>query len=471
MPWKRCTATKALSRPWAGESSASSPALKRSSTGNETGWRSRIPRAARTASAARSRGTAYSISSKRTRRGEANTEYDQPTRSRRLATEDARRLRRGMAAGTRRASRLTAWKARLSSSTSFTYARAAGGSRTGASVRSLARVSATSEGGNVKNSKWSCASARAPTSASTSASGSGPSTARSRKAGTQRKVTATTTPSAPTPTRPARSRSPPSSVRSRPSARTSSIACTWPDRFGNRAPVPCVPVASAPASDWTSMSPRFGMASPRACSSRERACSRIPASTRTRPDSRSASSTRSSASSEISVPSVATTPANEGRPPATRMGATAPATTRATSARVRGRSIATGAQRCDPDQLTQAARVMQPDGTVPPVDIEPERVAELHDQGAIQLVDVREPYEWAAGHIPGARHVQLNELASRPGAIDRERPVVFVCRVGGRSGMAAAAFRDGGYDAYNLAGGVLAWAGGGLPFDGEVADH
>lgn len=102
------------------------------------------------------------------------------------------------------------------------------------------------------------------------------------------------------------------------------------------------------------------------------------------------------------------------------------------------------------------------------VDVQPEEVAALGDA---QLVDVREDYEWEAGRIPGSRHVKLSSVNAVAATVDRDAPVVFVCRVGGRSTMAAHAFRRAGYDAYSLAGGVLAWQGRGLPFDGEVADH
>ncbi len=102
------------------------------------------------------------------------------------------------------------------------------------------------------------------------------------------------------------------------------------------------------------------------------------------------------------------------------------------------------------------------------MDIEPEQVAEL---AGAQLIDVREDYEWDAGRIPGTRHVPLMTVAAHADTIDREAPVVFVCRVGGRSTMAANAFRRAGYEAYSLAGGVLAWSARGLPFDGVVADH
>jgi rhodanese-related sulfurtransferase len=108
------------------------------------------------------------------------------------------------------------------------------------------------------------------------------------------------------------------------------------------------------------------------------------------------------------------------------------------------------------------------------MDVPPEEVAELQRRGAVQLVDVREDHEWDAGRIPGARHVTLSELPAHAGSIGRDTPVVFVCRVGGRSTMAAQAFRRAGYDAYSLDGGMLAWAARGLPMDppdGTVADH
>jgi hydroxyacylglutathione hydrolase/adenylyltransferase/sulfurtransferase len=105
------------------------------------------------------------------------------------------------------------------------------------------------------------------------------------------------------------------------------------------------------------------------------------------------------------------------------------------------------------------------------MDIAPEQVVELQREGTIQLVDVREPYEWEAGRIPGTRHIALGAVAQEADTIDRDSPVVFICRVGGRSTMAATAFRRAGYEAYSLAGGVLAWEARGLPFDGEVAEH
>jgi rhodanese-related sulfurtransferase len=107
-------------------------------------------------------------------------------------------------------------------------------------------------------------------------------------------------------------------------------------------------------------------------------------------------------------------------------------------------------------------------------DVDPDRARKLIDAGEVQLVDVREPYEWEAGHIAGARHIEIAQLASEAESLDRERPVLFYCRVGSRSGMAAEAFRRAGFDAYSLDGGLVEWDRRGHPLepsDGTVADH
>lgn len=108
------------------------------------------------------------------------------------------------------------------------------------------------------------------------------------------------------------------------------------------------------------------------------------------------------------------------------------------------------------------------------VDVSVEDVRDLHARGEIQLVDVREPYEHEAGRIAGARHVELERLAANAETLDRDRPLVFYCRLGARSGMAANAFRRAGYDAYSMVGGITAWDEQGHPLEpteGHVADH
>ncbi len=86
-----------------------------------------------------------------------------------------------------------------------------------------------------------------------------------------------------------------------------------------------------------------------------------------------------------------------------------------------------------------------------------------------QLVDVRAGHEWEAGHIEGATHLSLPELAERTGEIDKERPVVLYCRGGNRSTMATDALADAGYDAAKLSGGIVGWSEAGLPLAPEGA--
>jgi rhodanese-related sulfurtransferase len=108
------------------------------------------------------------------------------------------------------------------------------------------------------------------------------------------------------------------------------------------------------------------------------------------------------------------------------------------------------------------------------LDASVDEVAERHRAGDVQLIDVREDREWDAGRIAGARHVALADVAAQAPTIDQDRPVVFYCRSGARSTMAASAFRRAGYDAYSMDGGLLAWTDRGLPLepeDGEVAGH
>ena len=81
----------------------------------------------------------------------------------------------------------------------------------------------------------------------------------------------------------------------------------------------------------------------------------------------------------------------------------------------------------------------------------------------VTVLDVREPNEWRAGHVPGALHIPLGQLASRLGELDRARPLVVVCRSGNRSAAAVRHLVKAGFQAKNLEGGMMAWARAGLP--------
>ncbi|MGI9596160.1 MAG: rhodanese-like domain-containing protein [Acidimicrobiales bacterium] len=74
-----------------------------------------------------------------------------------------------------------------------------------------------------------------------------------------------------------------------------------------------------------------------------------------------------------------------------------------------------------------------------------------------QLIDVREPDEVAGGTLPGAVNIPLGDLPARVDELDRDRPVVLLCRSGGRSTQAAEYLTGLGFgDVVNLAGGMLA---------------
>lgn len=92
--------------------------------------------------------------------------------------------------------------------------------------------------------------------------------------------------------------------------------------------------------------------------------------------------------------------------------------------------------------------------------VTPAEAARLIEEGAL-LLDVREDDEWQAGHAPGAHHLALGRLPGEHQALAKDRPIIAICRMGGRSEKAAVALRGAGYDVVNLAGGMHAWSAAG----------
>ena len=91
--------------------------------------------------------------------------------------------------------------------------------------------------------------------------------------------------------------------------------------------------------------------------------------------------------------------------------------------------------------------------------------AALRDDGAFVL-DVREPDEWAAGHIPEATLIPLGQLASRLDELDRDRQIVVVCRSGNRSAEGRDILLGAGFPAVtSLEGGMSDWGQAGLPME------
>ena len=102
--------------------------------------------------------------------------------------------------------------------------------------------------------------------------------------------------------------------------------------------------------------------------------------------------------------------------------------------------------------------------------IEPAAVRGAQQAGrAPTIVDVRGREEYAAGHVAGALHIPVDQLAGRLGELPPDRPVVTYClmrhRGDSRGERAAALLRERGYDARALDGGLPAWEAAGLPVE------
>ena len=91
----------------------------------------------------------------------------------------------------------------------------------------------------------------------------------------------------------------------------------------------------------------------------------------------------------------------------------------------------------------------------------PEEVHSRREE--FSFVDVRQDYEFEAGHVEGSVHITLQELPARVDEVDTSRPVVITCQIGQRSGLAAEFLRSRGVDAHNLEGGLEAWVKNGYP--------
>jgi len=94
----------------------------------------------------------------------------------------------------------------------------------------------------------------------------------------------------------------------------------------------------------------------------------------------------------------------------------------------------------------------------PEIDIN--QFAEAAMAGAT-IIDVREPREYVAGHVPGAVLIPVDQLPGRTSELDRDAPVYVVCATGNRSAAMTGFLRSVGFDAYSVAGGITRWAGSG----------
>ncbi len=102
----------------------------------------------------------------------------------------------------------------------------------------------------------------------------------------------------------------------------------------------------------------------------------------------------------------------------------------------------------------------------PPPPVVPEIDVEEFDEArgtAAAVIDVRQPEEYDAGHVPGAKLIPLSEVPGRLGEVPANGDVLVICQTGARSARATDFFRRQGIDARNVAGGTKAWIESGRP--------
>ncbi|MFM8320682.1 MAG: rhodanese-like domain-containing protein, partial [Chloroflexota bacterium] len=104
-----------------------------------------------------------------------------------------------------------------------------------------------------------------------------------------------------------------------------------------------------------------------------------------------------------------------------------------------------------------------PNSAALPGEISVAEARALYDQGVF-LLDVREPDEWNATHIPNTTLIPLGQLAGRVNELPKDKPIVVVCRSGNRSQQGRDILLGAGFtNVTSMAGGVNAWAGSGYP--------
>lgn len=93
-------------------------------------------------------------------------------------------------------------------------------------------------------------------------------------------------------------------------------------------------------------------------------------------------------------------------------------------------------------------------------------VAQIKGQDGVVVLDVREPSEYAEGHIPGVSLIPMGQVPDRLSEIPKDKTVIVTCRSGNRSGQITDYLRQQGYtNVHNMEGGIVAWQQAGLPVE------
>lgn len=92
-------------------------------------------------------------------------------------------------------------------------------------------------------------------------------------------------------------------------------------------------------------------------------------------------------------------------------------------------------------------------------------LADDPSQRPYHVLDVREPMEWAVGHVPGAQLIALGEVRERLAEVPTDRDVAVICEAGVRSSSAASLLQAAGVKVFNVADGTAGWRASGRPLE------
>ena len=124
--------------------------------------------------------------------------------------------------------------------------------------------------------------------------------------------------------------------------------------------------------------------------------------------------------------------------------------------------LALGLAACGGGETT--VEEIDPAGLAPSVDVD--TVYALQDHPDVFLLDVREPDEYDASHIPGITLIPMGEVADRLSEIPTDQEVIVTCRTGNRSAQVVDFLRQQGYsNVHNMEGGIVAWEEAGYPVE------
>jgi rhodanese-related sulfurtransferase len=101
-----------------------------------------------------------------------------------------------------------------------------------------------------------------------------------------------------------------------------------------------------------------------------------------------------------------------------------------------------------------------------PLNVDVATVRAIMGRDDVVLLDVREPEEYAAGHIPGVQLLPMGTVPARLSDIPTDKTVIVTCRSGNRSGQITDFLRRNGFTrVHNMQGGILAWQRAGYPVE------